>query len=320
MSTSTASRALSGRGELTETTRAAVIAAAEALAFRPSQIARSLRSQRTEILGLVVPDISAPFYATVLRAAQQLLDDHGYRFVLMNTDWRVDREISALETLLDHPVDGLLVATTGLPADEFERIVGDTVPCVFFDGVLDGVGTGSVCVDNHAGMALLVGHLVEHGHERIALLAGPQGETSGIERLRGFKSAAHALGLQVDASSIRECEWSADSGERETLRLLAAESPPTAIVAASDVIALGALTACRAEGLEVPADIALVSFDDPQHADLLDPPLTALASQPREIGLRAASLLLAALQGGSGREELRLSVELIRRRSCGCVV
>jgi LacI family transcriptional regulator len=319
VSPSTASRALNGRGELSPATRAAVVTAAKALNFRPSRLARSLRAQRTQTLGFVVPDISAPFYAAVLRAAQEVLDAHEYRLILMNTDWRVDGEVNALETLLDHPIDGLLLATTGLPAAEFQRIIGDTVPCVFFDGILPNVGAGTVCVDNDEGMRLLFEHLVGHEHTRIALLAGLQTETSGIERVRGFHTAARELDVPVDASSIHPCEWSAASGERETTKLLTGGNRPTAIIAASDVIALGALNACRNQGLRVPDDIALVSFDDPQYANLIAPPITALASQPREIGLQAATLLLASLQGATpDQRDLRLPVQLIRRHSCGC--
>jgi LacI family transcriptional regulator len=319
VSPSTASRALNGRGDLAPATRAAVVAAAEALGFRPSFVARSLRTRRTQTLGFVVPDIATPFYATVLRAAQEVADRAGYRLVLMNSNQSTEREARALQTLLDHPVDGLLLATAGLRVDEFERLVGDAVPCVFFDGVLEGSGTATVSVHNEAGMRLLVEHLVDHGHRRIALLAGPQAETTGSERFSGFHAAAAALGLSPPSSYVRMCDWTPASGRSETAALLELAEPPTAVVAASDQIALGAVLACRDRAVAIPDDLALVSFDDPQFADLLDPPMTALASQPHEIGARAASLLVGMLRGEPpAQRDVRLPLELIRRRSCGC--
>jgi LacI family transcriptional regulator len=320
VSISTASRALSGRGELAPATRAAGIAAAEGLRFRPSLLARSLRNRRTDTVGFVVPDISSPFYAAVLHSAQELLEDAGYRLILMNSDRDVGEEVDALRTLLDHPVDGLLVATTGLQEAEFERVVGDLVPCVFFDGVLTGVGTGSVCVQNEEGMAILVGHLVEHGHSRIALLAGSETETSGIERARGFRAAVEANGLAVRPEYVRTCaDWTLDGGRREAVALLALAELPTAVVGASDDLALGALAACRERRVAVPDELAVVSFDDPYFGELLAPPLTALRSQPRDVGRRAAELLIAGLAGEEAAErDVRLPVTIVRRRSCGC--
>lgn len=319
VSLSTASRALNGRGELAPATRAAVIAAAEALDFRPSLLARSLRTRRTNTVGFLVPDISSAFYAAVLRAAQESLEHAGYRLILMNSERDVSEEVNALRTLLDHPVDGLLMATTGLQVDEFERVVGNVVPCVFFDGVLTGVGTGSVCVRNEEGMRILVDHLVEHGHRRIAVLAGSQTETSGIERARGFRVAMAAHGLRAANSHLRQCDWTQASGHAETLALLGLRDRPTAIVGTSDDLALGAMAACREQGLVLPDEMAIVSFDDPYFGKLLEPPLTALTSQPRRVGELAASLLIAGLRGEQPRErDLRLPVSLVRRRSCGC--
>src|SRR5207249_1899627 len=173
------------------------------------------------------------------------------------------------------PVDGLLVATTGLRTAQFERRVG-TVPCVFFDGILTGVGTGSVGVMNEAGMGILVDHLVEHGHRRIALLAGQQTETTGIERVRGFRSAMKRHVLPVAHGHLRICDWTQESGRRETHELLGLRSRPTAIIAASDDLAFGCFAACRELGLDLPDDLAIASFDDPYFGQLLEPALTSL--------------------------------------------
>src|SRR5262249_14876756 len=156
----------------------------------------------------------------------------------MNSNRDTGEEVEALMTLLDHPVDGLLLATTGLGAKQFERAVG-AAPCVFFDGILTGVGTASVGVMNESGMELLVDHLVEHGHRRIALLAGMQTETTGIERLRGFRAAMKRHGLPVTRGHVRLSDWTQESGRLETRALLGLRTRPTAIIAASDDLAFG---------------------------------------------------------------------------------
>jgi DNA-binding LacI/PurR family transcriptional regulator len=319
VSLSTASRVLNGIGELSDETRRGVLDAAASLRFRPSRVAQSLRARRTLTVGFVVPDISSPFYVATLRAAQGVLEASGYHVVLMNSERNVDDETEALRTLEHYDVDGLLVATTGLSTAQFSAAVGEEMPCIFFDGVLDGVGDGSVRVENEVGIGLLVDHLVSHGHRRIALLVGPDTESSAIERIRGFRESNARHGIDYPESYLRRSEWTREQGYAETLALLDLTEPPTAVVAASDDLALGCLAACRERGVALPRALALVSFDDPYFGDLLEPPLTALASRSAEVGRLAAQLLIDAM-GGEPREprHLRVPVELILRRSCGC--
>jgi DNA-binding LacI/PurR family transcriptional regulator len=320
VSASTASRALNGIGELSDATRAAVLAAAEALQFQPSALARSLRTRTSYTVGFVVPDVASPFYASALKGAQRTLEQAGYRVMLMDSEQGVAGEVAALRTLLNHQVDGLLVSTTGLPVRVFAEVVGRSgTPCVFFDGVLDGAGAGSVSLDNEAGIAHLVEHLVEHGHERIALLAGSQQETSGSERRQAFRTAMRRHGLRVRAGYERSSPWSVENGRLDALVVLSATPRPTAIVASSVELALGCIAACRELDVRIPDDLALVAFDDAYFAGLLDPPLTSIAYDPEEVGRAAADLLVSAMRAtGNGRRELIVPVHLVRRRSCGC--
>jgi LacI family transcriptional regulator len=319
VSSSTASRALSGRGTLSPATRDAVADAAAALGYRPSPLARSLRMRRTHTVGLVVPDIASPFYAATLKGAQSALERRGYRLMLMDSAQDVGREAAALETLIDHQVDGLLLATTGIAAGRFAEIVESSgTPCVFFDEILPAAGNGSVGVENARGMDLLVGHLVEHGHRRIALLTGPAGDTSSQERRAGYEVALTARGLPVDSELMRAAHWTIEDGRASTGRLLGLADPPTAVVATSTELALGCLAACRSRGVDLPGELALVCFDDPYFGALLEPALTCVAYDPGEIGAEAARILVASLDGGNGYSERRIDVELVVRRSCGC--
>jgi len=320
VSASTASRALNGRGELSQETRAAVLEAADALNFQPSHLARSLRTRTTFTVGFVVPDVSSPFYASALKGAQVALEQAGYRVMLMDSEQSRDGEIAALRTLLAHRVDGLLLSTVGIDLDEFDSVVGGRdVPCVFFDSAVPDAGDGTVLLDNTSGIELLVDHMVGHGHNRIGLLAGSIAETSGHERLSGFRAALARHGLDPDAAPVGGDRWTSDDGRRAAREMLAAEAPPTAIVTSSVELALGVFSAARELGLRIPDDVALATFDDAYFAELLDPPLTAVAYDPSEVGRRAAALLVEAIgDGETPPEDVRIPVTLVTRRSCGC--
>jgi LacI family transcriptional regulator len=320
VSASTASRALNGRGELSAATRAAVLEAAERLGFRPSTLARSLRMQRTYTVGFVVPDVASPFYAAALKGAQGVLEAAGYRVMLMDSEQSVENEVAALQTLVDHRVDGLLVASAGIDADGFvDATNGTDTPCVFFDSLVEGVGAGAVSLENVAGIDLLVDHLRAHGHERIALLAGSQRETSGSERLDAFVAAMRRAEWNPPDELIRPGPWTQAAGAEATRALLDVRPSPSAILASSAELALGCLSACRELDVEIPHEIALVSFDDPYFGALLEPSLTAVGYDSSEVGRAAARLLVEALENGEPvHREVRVPVQLVRRRSCGC--
>jgi LacI family transcriptional regulator len=316
VSLSTASRALREGHAVHNETRARVRAAARKLGYEPNHLARSLRTRSSRLVGVVVPDIAIDFYARTVKAAQDALDRAGYQVLVVNTEREPEREAAALRTLAAHQVEGVLLAASG------EAPQLPSVPVVSFDNILDAPGVARVALANRDGIGLLVDHLVaRHRQRRVAYVGGPPMLTSGIERLDGFRHAVAAAGLDCPDEYVRvgDPAWSAASGAEATAALLALPTPPTAIVAASDTLALGALEALRAAGARVPDDVALVSFDDPYFGDLLDPPLTALSRAERELGDLAASLLLAALEGTGGPPgETRVPVRLIVRRSCGC--
>jgi DNA-binding LacI/PurR family transcriptional regulator len=240
--------------------------------------------------------------------------------MLMDSEQSVENEMDALETLVDHQVDGLLVATAGVEVGEFADITaGSGTPCVFFDSLVDGAGAGAVTLENVAGIDLLVDHLREHGHTRIALIAGSQQETSGSERLEAFVAAVARTGGDTSPELVRAGPWTQAAGAEETRALLGLDPRPTAILASSAELALGALAVCRELGLTLPDEIALVSFDDPYFGALLEPSLTAVGYDPAEVGRAAASLLVEAMHDeGADRREVRVPVTLVRRRSCGC--
>jgi DNA-binding LacI/PurR family transcriptional regulator len=318
VSTATASRALNGRGELTDETRATVFQAAADLDFRPSPVARSLRTRHTFTVGLVVPYVAHSFYASLIKGAQTFLHDAGYRLILIDSGVEPDRVAAAIATLLDHEVEGVLVSTTPFGADRFNRLLG-AKPCVFLDEIVSGAGNGSVALENAKGVRMLVDHMAWHGHRRIAFVGGPNNNTAGVERLTGYREAMEEHGLDVPADLYRSCGWSIKAGFAAALELLDAASPPTAIVTASAELALGVLAAARSRRLTIPDDLALATFDDRYFAPLLEPSVTAIAYDEVEMGRRGAQMLVSVIEKpDAGGEELRMDVRLVPRRSCGC--
>jgi LacI family transcriptional regulator, galactose operon repressor len=313
VSTSTASRALRDSPLVSEETRNRVRKASQVLGFEPDRLARSLRTRASLFVGVVVPDVATVFYAAALKGAQGVFEAAGYQVLVMDSERDAEREAANLRTLLAHRVDGILLATSG----GFAGAPG--VPVVFFDQLAQAEGSSRVALANRQGVDLLVSHLAGHGHRRIGFLGAPDGGTSAGERLEAFLASAAAAASGLDLVALGDPTWSLGGGARAATELLERPEPPTAIVAASDTLAVGALRAIRQAGLRVPEDIALVSFDDPMYGDLLDPPMTALTRHDRELGERAARMLLRALAGADGADtELRVPLELIVRRSCGC--
>ncbi len=324
VSPSTASRALGTSAHVNARTRERVWAAAQRLNFQPNRLARSLRRGSTMAVGLVIPDVATAFYGAALKGVQDVLDTAGYHVLVVNTDRAAGREREAIRSLQAHPVDGLIVATYGGYED-----IG--VPAVFFDDVLPDVGIGAVAMENAEGVALLVDHLVGvHGQRRIAYVGPPDSSGDGAtppvftarERLDGFRVAAGRAGLPLPPEYVRFADpLVSGSAQTAGAELLALAEPPTAIVAATDANAIGVLQAARARGVIVPGELALVSFDEPAYADLLEPPMTSLDRHDRELGRRAAELLLGALDGSginAYSAVLRVPLELRVRRSCGC--
>jgi LacI family transcriptional regulator len=322
VSRTTASRALSDGPNVSAAARARVWEAAERLRFEPNHLARSLRRGSTMGIGIVVPDVAIAFYATALKGAQETLEAAGYHVLVVNTERAAAHERAALRTLRAHRVDGLIVATSGGYED-----IG--VPAVFFDNApLERTAGAVVAMDNEPGVSLLVEHLAGvHGHERIAFLGPPDDvpavHLSARERLSGFRAAMGRARLPLPPEYVRTSDvWLSEATAMQATReLLALEPRPTALVAGADTLALAAMKAAREAGLRVPEDLALVSFDEPPYADLLDPPVTSLDRHDRELGHLAAQMLLGVLGGPEERpppEVRRVATELRRRRSCGC--
>jgi LacI family transcriptional regulator len=292
-----------------------VRSAAADLGYRVNRMARSLKLNRSFTIGMLIPDITNPFFPPVVRGAEDALAPSGYTLILANTDNDEAKERRHLAGMLELQVDGLLLAMARRRDPLVEELRGGTAPVVLVNRTIDRGGVSAVIPDDQAGMTLAVEHLYLLGHRRIAHVAGPADTSTGARRAAGFTAAIGLLGLPrtriAHASAFTE-----QAGRTATQGVLARRDRPTAIVAANDLIALGVIGAAEAAGLRCPDDLSVVGFNDMLFADRLSPALTTVRIPEYEIGRRASTLLLASIQEPAGRPEtILIPPELVVRES-----
>ncbi len=315
----TVSRVLNGRKNVAEDTRQRVQQAIDQLHYVPNTLARSLRSRQSHTIGLLVSDITNPFWTTVARGVEDTAAENDYRTILCNTDENSAKETNYLNLLVERRVDGVIIAPATPEKQRLALLKKLKVPCVLIDRRVKGFRADSVYGDSRTGARLLIDHLIDLGHRRIALINGPSTISTAQDRADGYRASLEAHGVAVDKSLIFQGDFKQDSGYRLVKQALACEPRPTAIFAANNFIALGVLQALQEVGLRVPEDFALVCVDDVPYLSEIDPFLTVAAQPAYVMGESAARLLvdrLATKRTGKPREVV-LALHLIIRRSCG---
>jgi LacI family transcriptional regulator len=278
-SVSTISRVLhdsSKKYKIGDETRERIRKVAEDLGYRPNSLARGLRLQQTNEIGIVVPDISNPFFSALIKSFATELRKGGYNFIVYESDENITLERASIKSLLEKRVDGLIIASVGQDFAHLRVLCETGVPMVTVDRCFDLLDVDSVSVDNVKGSLLAVSHLIREGHNRIAFIQGLPGTYANTARLQGYKLALEEAGIPIDERLIVGNDFRSMNGYLETKLLLKMTSPPSAIFTAGDLIALGALEACKENGYQIPHDISLVTFDDPVFATFLSPALTAV--------------------------------------------
>lgn len=317
VSIKTVSRVVNGESTVNDTTATRVAGVAKRLGYRPNELARSLRGQRSHTIGLVIADVSNPFMATCAQAIEEVAQEHGHALILCDSHADLRSEDAYIGLLTQRQVDGLLlVPARGHSAHlETERQAG--LPVVAFDRPAEGVQTDTVLVENRVGAREATEHLIQHGHERIAFVGDVRHLYTAQKRLEGYKEALIAANLKplhsLGAHSI-------ELGEQATKEFLEAPNPPTALFAANILTTLGALRAIEDLRLRIPEDVALIGFDDFELAHVLRPRFTLVRQPAAELGRRAAEMLFERLDGRDRPEPRRLVLptELVVRESCGC--
>jgi LacI family transcriptional regulator len=316
-----AGRVLGNYGSFSEATKKKVTEAARALNYAPNIIARSLRTQLTKTIGVLISDITTFFWTTLVRGIQDKAGKAGYSVILCNSDDESENEQLYLATLFERNVDGLIVSPTPHNHSYLKRLARSMVPLVLVDRGVKGLVVPTIKTDNQAGAYEAVKHLIDLGHERIAIITGIPGVETSEERFAGYRQALQERGIPLRKTLIRQGHFQKERAFAATKELVRLKRPPSAIFVSNEPMVSGCILALKESGLGIPEDIAVVGYDDPVWASYMDPPLTAVSQPSYTMGILAFDYLLAQISG-SGRDKKYLKDVILKptlfiRQSCG---
>lgn len=317
VSYSTVSRALNDYPLTNEETKKKVLETARALGYTPNDIARRLVTQKSDTVGLIVPDISNPYFPEVAKGVADTLGEAGYHVFLCNADWQHKNEIKYRDILLKKRVAGLIVSpSSDVSGEIFENIYA---PVVFIGSKTTSLSSSYVSVDNKKGAHLAMEYLISLGHKKIACIQAKKANISGHERLQGYYDAIKRVGITVTPEYIKGSQhFSMQGGYYATLELLNLPAPPTAIVAFEDILALGVIEAVETLNKKVPDDMSVIGFDDIIFAGLPKINLTSVFQPKYKAGATAAKILLERIKNPSNKTPVQITLEpeLIKRGTC----
>jgi LacI family transcriptional regulator len=321
LSTTTVSRALNGKGRryrISKKTEERIVEEAKKLNFYPNQLARGLRTNKTFTIGLIIPDISNPFFANIAHNIEVESRKLGYAVFLCDSQENTDIEIESLRLLESRNVDGLIISPVGQTCEHLKKFENSDIPIVIVDRYFPNLRLPSVASDNFHGAYNAVQHLLENGHERILCLQGLDNTTPNEMRVRGYRTSHSETNIEVDNSLIVGDRFDDRSGYVYTKQALREKKHFSAIFALSNLIALGALRALAESRLQVPQDISIVSFDDYPYSGYLATPMTTIRQNNNAIGKTAVKLLFEQFDSQKRTEKKKLvfvPTELIVRKS-----
>ncbi len=319
VSIATVSRVLNNTPHpVSESTRQRVLKLAQEMGYRPNQAARSLRTERSGMIGIITDDISeTPFSPLIIRGIQDYMRSAGYFCLIINVDWNPQKEKEAVQDLTARAIDGVIFAETWHNSIN-EELAGANKPHVFVHRLFQNSSPYSVIPDEIYGSRTAVHHLLELGHRRIGYINGPDDFYASAERLKGYRLALEEAGIPFDPSLTTVGNWEVPSGYDGAQQLLAGPQHPTAIFAANDLMAVGAIYAIHDAGLRIPEDIALVGYDDREIATIVRPALTTVTLPCYDMGQASAAMLVNLLEGKADNpDEVKIRGKLIVRQSCG---
>ncbi|NWG22323.1 MAG: LacI family DNA-binding transcriptional regulator [Chloroflexi bacterium] len=301
-------------------TRRRILEAVETLGYEPDRVAQTLRTRKTYTLACIIPDIANPFYPAFARGVQDVAERSGYDLILYNTDGLADREQKCLRSVRQGRADGVIAVLFHTSARELFTLLDMGIAIVRLESTPKDAGPrplDNLFLDNTAAAEAAVSYLLDAGHTRIGMIAGTLDTPPRELRIRGYRQALARRRLLPDVQLIRSGDFREEGGEQAMRELLRLPRRPTAVFAANDLMAIGALVAARDAGVRVPEDVAVVGFDDIPAARVVTPPLTTIAQHPDRMGQRAAEMVFERLDGRApahGRVEAA-PFELVIRQS-----
>jgi LacI family repressor for deo operon, udp, cdd, tsx, nupC, and nupG len=320
VSIATVSRVITNAHPVTERTKSKVLKAIEELNYQPNISARHLRRMETNLILVVVPDITNSFFSRVLRGIEYQAANNGYEVLLVDTENNIERENKYLNILRQKQADGAILLTARMNKDVLEGIASE-YPVVLACEYLEGSKIPTISIDNISSARKATEHLINLGHRRIACICGPSHIVLGRDRLKGYQQAMNQHEIRIDSVLVQEGDFSFESGYNLMMKFLALENAPTAVFAASDEMALGVIKAAKEYGFNVPNEISVVGFDDIKFASIFEPSLTTVSQPAFEMGVKAAEMLVKLMNTENlMRRQIVMEDKLIIRESCGAYI
>jgi LacI family transcriptional regulator len=315
VSVMTVSRVVNARSGVSHATRARVREAIATLGYRPNIVARGLKRHRSGTIGLIVPDVTNPYFPAIVRGAEDVASRHGYTLLLTNVIEDPQREIAALQAFEDRRVDGVIVCSPRLPSPQLDALLRRHHAAVVVNRRTRPDVAGSVRLDHENGMREAMEHVLAGGAKRLAVLAGPPQAHAGRERLLGIDRATREHGVDLPDERVRPCPPTVEGGETAALALLSADPTIDTLLCFNDLVAAGALRALARLGRRVPDDVSVVGCDDIPFASMFHPSLTTLRSATYDMGAHAADMLQERMAGRGRGVDIVIQPELIVRAS-----
>ncbi|HMO58456.1 MAG TPA: LacI family DNA-binding transcriptional regulator [Roseiflexaceae bacterium] len=320
VSTATVSHVINETRAVSEDLRGRVVAAMEALSYRPNAVARSLRVSETLTIGLIVPDVEIPFFARYARCIESAASEVGYTVILCNSNWLLENELRYLDHLLAQRVDGLICISVSMTAEHVLPVLRRNAPVIWLEEGRPGQRFDAVVLNNMKGAVDATTHLIECGHRRIGCITGPVVTQLARDRIQGYRHTLEQHGLVFDPDLMRGGDYTASSGYEAAIQLLERPDRPTAIFAFNDMMAIGAIRAINERGMRVPEDVAVIGFDGIGLTEHTCPPLSTIAQPiPRMSGI-AISMLLERINGTGPLDSRTIIVDpqlIIRQSTVG---
>lgn len=286
------------------------------LNYFPNTQARALVSGRSRMLGLIVSEITNPFFPELIQGFEDVAVENGYEILIGSTNYEADRMQRCIRRMVERNAEGVAIMTFGIEQPLLDQLADRNVPLVFVDLAPNRPGMSVLKVDYHNGIRQGVQHLAALGHRRIAFVSGPQRLHSAQSRLAAFKKALGECGIPVDETLMIEGDHTMEGGLASAQKLMATKDLPTAIMCSNDMLAIGVLHQLSRSGLRVPDDVSIIGFDDIHMAAMMIPPLTSIQMSRTDIASAAVSALRGHLEG-SPKREYRIDTRLVVRESTG---
>lgn len=322
VSYATVSRALNNHKDVNEQTKQKILKICKEVGYSPNAIARGLVKQNTYTIGLLVPDITNPYYPEVARGVEDEASKENYNVFLCNTNWDMMKEVDYFNLLIAKRVEGIIIAPVSDDTMKFVDKFNDRLPIIFLGTRVEGDKYNYIVIDNIKGGEMITEYLISLGHRKIAFIGGMQGSSTFVDRVSGYKNALKKHNIEIDEKMIFTSGYRKKDGSN-TLRAMVKESNmPTAIFAISDLVALGVIEAAEEMGLSIPDDISLVGFDDIPYASLPKIRLTTVSQPKDNIGRESVRILLEKLESKDIHTGLQRIVqpELVIRSTCKSIL